>query len=322
MKKLFILLIFLTVMSVSLFAQSIPANVIYLKNGSIIKGDIIELTDSVKIQTSDGSIFIYSMQDVKKIAKGETKKEPTIELKKDTTAVIKKELTAETKKDSTAETKKETTIETKREPTALTPNEPTVSSKSNPKASSRPNISEEDQTAEQDQEQLPAVQKDGFGLRGGFFANLASWSDLVGNIDSRLGVGLMGVLTAGYDFNNMYVGLGPGFDVNYWWQTKTVGKNSATMSITTSGLTFNLAFGIDDMFVLVGTGSSAVSVGASVNGSSIGNESDSIDLPNKASFTRYMFGWGSTVGIAFSWVSYSGWGKHLSRFEINIGLSF
>lgn len=44
---------------------------IYLKNGSIIKGEIIEEIPgkSLKIQTRDGNIFVYTMDEVEKIAK-------------------------------------------------------------------------------------------------------------------------------------------------------------------------------------------------------------------------------------------------------------
>ena len=50
-------------------------DVVYLKNGSIIRGMIIELTPnvSVKIQTKDGSIFVYKMEEVEKITKEITK---------------------------------------------------------------------------------------------------------------------------------------------------------------------------------------------------------------------------------------------------------
>lgn len=45
--------------------------VLYLKNGSIIRGMIIEQipNEQVKIQTSDGSIFVYTMDQVLKITK-------------------------------------------------------------------------------------------------------------------------------------------------------------------------------------------------------------------------------------------------------------
>ncbi len=45
--------------------------VVYLKNGSVIKGVIIEQTPNVslKIQTADGSVFAYQMEEVEKITK-------------------------------------------------------------------------------------------------------------------------------------------------------------------------------------------------------------------------------------------------------------
>ena len=45
--------------------------VVYLKNGSIIKGIVLEqIPDlSLKIQTADGSIFVYQMHEVDKITK-------------------------------------------------------------------------------------------------------------------------------------------------------------------------------------------------------------------------------------------------------------
>lgn len=50
--------------------------VVYLKNGSIIRGTIIEQVPNVslKIQTDDGSIFAYKMSEVEKITKEETSK--------------------------------------------------------------------------------------------------------------------------------------------------------------------------------------------------------------------------------------------------------
>lgn len=46
-------------------------DVVYLKNGSVIKGMIIEQTPNVKIkiQTKDGSIFVYKMEEVEKMTK-------------------------------------------------------------------------------------------------------------------------------------------------------------------------------------------------------------------------------------------------------------
>ena len=47
--------------------------VVYLKNGSVIRGTIIEQQPNVllKIKTADGSIFVYPMNEVEKITKEE-----------------------------------------------------------------------------------------------------------------------------------------------------------------------------------------------------------------------------------------------------------
>jgi hypothetical protein len=52
-------------------SESTWQDVVYLKNGSVIKGMIIEQipNESLKIQTADGSIFVYDMAQVAKIAK-------------------------------------------------------------------------------------------------------------------------------------------------------------------------------------------------------------------------------------------------------------
>lgn len=46
-------------------------DVVYLNNGSIIRGNLIEqkINDYVKIQTKDGSIFVYEMTEILKITK-------------------------------------------------------------------------------------------------------------------------------------------------------------------------------------------------------------------------------------------------------------
>ncbi len=45
--------------------------VVYLKNGSVIRGVILEMTPdkTIKIQTTDGNIFVYQMAEVEKITK-------------------------------------------------------------------------------------------------------------------------------------------------------------------------------------------------------------------------------------------------------------
>lgn len=53
-----------------LMAQS-TRDVVYLKNGGVVKGTIIEQVpnQSLKIETSDGSVFVYQMSDIEKIGK-------------------------------------------------------------------------------------------------------------------------------------------------------------------------------------------------------------------------------------------------------------
>jgi hypothetical protein len=53
------------------FAQEQMQDVVYLKNGSMIRGTIIEQipNKSIKIQTADGSVFVYQLNDVARITK-------------------------------------------------------------------------------------------------------------------------------------------------------------------------------------------------------------------------------------------------------------
>jgi hypothetical protein len=68
MKKLFILLTLLIVIGFSLSAQR-TKDVLYLKNGSIVYGKLIEIKDNqYKIQTAEGSIFIFKTDEVERFA--------------------------------------------------------------------------------------------------------------------------------------------------------------------------------------------------------------------------------------------------------------
>ena len=53
------------------FAFSQTKDVVYLKNGSILKGTIVEqnLNKSIKLQTSEGNIFVYDFADIEKITR-------------------------------------------------------------------------------------------------------------------------------------------------------------------------------------------------------------------------------------------------------------
>ena len=70
MKKLIFLFILLITTFYLGFSQEY-LDVIYLKNGSIIKGIIIEQTanQKIKLKTNDGSIFVYEFNEIEKIEK-------------------------------------------------------------------------------------------------------------------------------------------------------------------------------------------------------------------------------------------------------------
>lgn len=60
-----------SLLTTSAVAQITQRDVVYLKNGSVIKGAVLEqIPDkTVKIQTSDGSIFVFQMSEVERITK-------------------------------------------------------------------------------------------------------------------------------------------------------------------------------------------------------------------------------------------------------------
>ena len=70
MKKFILFLIF-AIAGIGVAAAQNYQEVVYLKNGSVIRGMIIEQipNQSVKIQTSDGNIFVYQISEVEKITK-------------------------------------------------------------------------------------------------------------------------------------------------------------------------------------------------------------------------------------------------------------
>ena len=72
MRKILLVLFGILGFSVLSIAQNYR-EVVYLKNGSIIKGIIIEQTPnmSLKIKTADGSIFAYQMDEIEKMTKEE-----------------------------------------------------------------------------------------------------------------------------------------------------------------------------------------------------------------------------------------------------------
>lgn len=70
MKYLFTLL-FVCLITTFSMAQGRYQDVVYLKNGSIIRGTIIEQVpnESIKIETADRSVFFYKMEEIEKFTK-------------------------------------------------------------------------------------------------------------------------------------------------------------------------------------------------------------------------------------------------------------
>ena len=62
--------IIMLIASISAFSQSYRESV-FLKNGSVIKGDIVEFQPDklIKVETSDGSIFVFELKDIEKITR-------------------------------------------------------------------------------------------------------------------------------------------------------------------------------------------------------------------------------------------------------------
>lgn len=70
MRKFIALIVFILVCVANIYAQQYQ-EVVYLENGSVVRGAIIEQVpnESLKIQTADGSMFVFKMSDVLKITK-------------------------------------------------------------------------------------------------------------------------------------------------------------------------------------------------------------------------------------------------------------
>lgn len=72
MKKYSLAIFLIFLITLSGVSQN-SRDVVYLKNGSVVKGNITEMnpTENIKIQTADGSLFVYKMSDVQKMEKEE-----------------------------------------------------------------------------------------------------------------------------------------------------------------------------------------------------------------------------------------------------------
>ena len=72
MKKVLLILALMLGAFTATLAQS-TKDVLYLKNGSVIYGQLIEMVPEkqVKIKTTDGSVFVYNTSEVDRIEKAE-----------------------------------------------------------------------------------------------------------------------------------------------------------------------------------------------------------------------------------------------------------
>ena len=70
MKRTILFLVCLMGMTFA-FAQGNMQDVVYLKNGSVIRGEIIEMVsgETVKIMTTDGNVFVHAFADVERFSK-------------------------------------------------------------------------------------------------------------------------------------------------------------------------------------------------------------------------------------------------------------
>lgn len=70
MKKILISILLIS-LSLSTFSQSGYRDIVHLKNGSVIKGIIIEQVPNkqIKIETANGSVFVYNMNEIEKMSK-------------------------------------------------------------------------------------------------------------------------------------------------------------------------------------------------------------------------------------------------------------
>lgn len=70
MRKIYVVLLMCCCL-VGASAQQVLEEVVYTKNGSVVRGIITEMkpNESLKIETADGNVFVFAMRDVEKITK-------------------------------------------------------------------------------------------------------------------------------------------------------------------------------------------------------------------------------------------------------------
>ncbi len=232
MKRLFLSIIsaFVLLASTAL-TQTATVDVVYLKNGSVIRGQLVTLNaKSVKIKTGDGSIFVYRMKEVEKVEK----------VAVGTDTVPDTTISEETLVDNSVVTDKNGAPVQLEEPAPP------------PKKTG-----------------VHFGIRGGLFVNFEVWDQLASNSYLAKTPDSKIGFGLMGVIAPGITIDNdMFVGVGLSISPNFWSQSQKIGGYNTSTSINGLDAGGNLVFGFDDMYLMLGTGSANVSVTATVDGDS------------------------------------------------------
>jgi hypothetical protein len=212
-------------------SQEQTVDVLHLKNGSVIRGQVTELsTSNIKIKTADGSLFVYAMADVDKM---------------ETETVSPKSLTVAPENRSPV-----ASIVPKDNSEVISRTEPVEQSNELPSAS-------------------PKQEGIRFGLRGGLFGSLQIWDHLEGTPDSKIGLGLMGTLTGGVNLDDdMYFGVGPLLGGSFHSQSEKILGYQTTTTVNAVDFGVSIVGGFDDMFLLIGFGSAQASVTAEAGGES------------------------------------------------------
>jgi hypothetical protein len=284
MKALSVFVVLAVLVTSISFAQQTQVDILYLKNGSIIRGQLVEMSGgNVKIKTADGSLFVYSMAEVEKMVK-----EPaTIPAAAPVVAPDAAPAVAPAVAPVAVPAQKATKVRRTQEAPVVAPE--------------------------------PQDGPGSFGLRGAVFVGLQNWSKLqISSDESRLGFGFMGTIAAGVNLDlGMYVGAGPQFGGSFWTLSKTIAGQTASATTSVMDYGINFVFGIDDMFALFGFGGADVGMSATAGG-----HTETVDMPEAGSYSRVGFGWGDGFGLGIFFVSYGDPYKNLGRFEICLGFAF
>lgn len=163
-------------------------------------------------------------------------------------------------------------------------------------------------------------------LVGNLYIAPENWSKVGMSDDSKIGLGLGGMLGLGLKIDDMIIGVGPHIGINRWEANYSKKAQSATSSVfyelMDTGIegVFVMNFGKSKMAIILGKGKTDISSGYVVGG-------QTIPYPETDNKTEDY----TNVGIAFylgkiqiapNYVSYTGVIKDAERLEIRLGFAF